>query len=177
MKKIIAMDPGVAGAIVILQDGKILEAHNMPIFKIEKPPKKGKKKPTMQAQVDFKGIFNILEPHFGDNNEKPEIYVEEITHLFGLPSSSNFKLGYAAGVLHAAVQTFADEFYLVPPKKWQAGVWDEADKCLKPNKRVDTGATSKNAFARIFAGYEGKLKSEGIRDAALIAWYGHTGGL
>lgn len=178
-KMIIGCDPGVAGAIVILSpDGKILEAHNMPIFKIEKAPKKGKTKPTMQAQVDFKGIFSIFEPHFGSKAEAaPEIYVEEITHLFGLPSSSNFKLGYAAGVLHAGVQTFADEFYLVPARKWQSAIFIDSDKVLKANKRLDTGATVKKAFKRIFPDYSGKLKSEGIRDAALIAYYGLKGGL
>lgn len=186
---IIGCDPGVAGAIVIMSPfGEILEAHSMPTFDVLKPKKKKKIDPdappkrvsksdvTKRKQIDFKGLFEILDKHFGDGVIPPEIYVEELTHLFGLPSSSNFTLGYAAGVLHAAVQTFADEFYLVSPKKWQSGVFDGLDKRLKDNGRVDTKETAKNAFKRIFPDYKGPY-NEGIRDAALIAYYGLRGGL
>ena len=187
---IIGCDPGVAGGIVVLSPfGEILEAHSMPTFDVIKPKAKKKVNPdappkrvpktessvTKRKQIDFKGLFDILEKHFGPS-QSPEIYIEEITHLFGLPSSSNFTLGYAAGVLHAAVQTFADEFYLVSPKKWQNGVFDGLDKVMKSNGRVDTKETAKNAFKRIFPDYQGKY-NEGIRDAALIAYYGLRGGL
>lgn len=192
MKKIIACDPGAEGAIALISpDGKLLEAYNMPVKEIQKPkvkkkPKKDappKKKPKKESEfsisrmTDYRGLFELLtkiidEHGIGD----VEFFVEEITHLFGLPSSTNFKLGHAAGVLQAAVSTFADEYYLVPVKKWQAGVWTDDDKVLKENGRVDTKATTQKAFNRIFPGWKG-INSDGVRDAALIGYYALNGGL
>lgn len=190
-KTIIAFDPGVEGAIVILSsDGKIKAVFNMPVIETEKP--KAKKKPkkdapakkpkkeslfTVSRTVDFNGVRYLLEPFFLSlRKDECEIYVEEITHLFALPSSTNFKLGHAVGVIHSAIQSFTDEFYLVPVKKWQAGVWIEDDHVLKPNKRIDTKKTTEKAFNRIFPDYDG-INSDGVRDAALIAYFALTGGL
>jgi hypothetical protein len=191
-KKIIACDPGAEGAIALLSpDGSLLAAFNMPVKEIKKPkvkkkPKKDappKKKPKKESEfsvsrlTDYRGLFELLskvtdEHGIGD----VEFYVEEITHLFGLPAATNFKLGHASGVLQAAVSTFADEYYLVPVKKWQAAVWTDADKVFKENGRVDTKATTEMAFNRIFPGWQG-INSDGVRDAALIGWYGLRGGL
>lgn len=191
---IIGCDPGVAGAIVALSEkGELLHAHRMPTYEIIKP--KAKKKPKADAppkkkpkkesdvkislQVDFRALFDLIGPYFTDGplrDEHPEVYIEEITHLFGLPSQTNFKLGHAVGVLTAAVQVYAEEFFIVQPKKWQQGVWIEADMVYKPNKRVNTGETSRNAFNRIFPNWDG-LNTDGVRDAALIAYYALKGGL
>lgn len=187
---IIGCDPGMDGGIVVMScEGEILEAHNMPIFKVQvplkkrkprpnaKPPKKPKKPKQFSEErhVDFSGIRKIFETHVSDFS-RPDIYIEQITHLFGLPSSSNFKLGYAAGVLHGAVQSVVNEFYLVPAKKWHS-ILQPSDMAYKKSGSVDWGITGKNAFSRIFPDYKGELNSEGIRDAALIAYYGLTGGL
>lgn len=192
-RQVIGIDPGVEGAIVILTlNGKISSAYNIPVVETEKP--KAKKKPkkdapfakkpkkesltTITKTVDFEGVRSILKPYLYAClvQDQAEVYIEEITHLFGLPSSTNFKLGHAVGVIQSAIQSYTDEFYLVPIKKWQAGVWDESDMVYKSNKRIDTKATSKNAFKRIFPDYDG-INSDGVRDAALIAWFARTGGL
>jgi hypothetical protein len=185
MKVIIGIDPGIkAGHIIVLsQCAQIVESHPIPTFNIEKAPTKKKLKdptkkaaPRKQAQIDFKELFNVIESLFNKYPEN-EIYIEEISHLFGLPSSSNFRLGYACGVIHAALQTFG-EFYLVPARKWQPAVWEESDKVITKKivkkiekSKTETKPTSLNAFKRIFPDYEEKV-SEGIVDAALIAYYG-----
>lgn len=192
---IIGCDPGVEGAIVVLSsDGKIKAAYNMPFNETEKPkvkkkPRKPKvepdptkkpkkKKPeslfTIKRKVDYPALVELFKGYF-PARINPEIYVEEITHLFNLPSTTNFDLGYGIGILQAAIQTVHNEFYIVPVKKWQAGIWEPQDMVYKENKRVDTKATTKNAFNRIFPDYQG-INSDGVRDAALIAYFGYKDG-
>jgi hypothetical protein len=191
-KIIIACDPGAEGAIVVLSpEGRILQAYNMPVKEIQKPkakkkPKKDappKKKPkkesefTISRMTDYRGLFELLSKIVDEHGiGGVEFYVEEITHLFGLPAATNFKLGHASGVLQAAVSTFADEYYLVPVRKWQGGVWTEDDKVIKKSKRVDPKPTSEKAFNRLFPEWDG-INSDGVRDAALMGWYALNGGL
>jgi hypothetical protein len=192
---IIACDPGMDGGIVVLSpEGEIIEAHNMPTFTVQVPKKKRRprkgaenkappKRPKKEKEfseerhIDFLAIKKIFErftpPVY---SKKPEVYIENFTHLYGLPSSSNFKLGYAVGVLHGAVQSVVDSFYLVPVSKWHS-VLIPSDMAFKADGSVDWGKTAKNAFSRLFPNYQGEHNSEGIRDAALIASYGLNGGL
>lgn len=55
-------------------------------------------------------------------------------------------------------------------------MWIEDDHVLKTNKRIDTKKTTEKAFNRIFPDYDG-INSDGVRDAALIAYFALTGGL
>ncbi len=182
-KKVCGIDIGMEGGIVILNDDRIWKAIKMPIFEIEKGTGKKKK---MQKQIDFQEIFNFLYPIVNENKDI-EIYVEEVTHLFGLPSSSNFRLGYASGVVHGVLQALG-EFYLIKPSQWQK-VWQVWDKKFQRNKdgslkltpsgkeKLNTKATSLSAAKRIFPHDDftipgGKVPHSGIVDAALIAYQG-----
>lgn len=184
----VGIDPGMNGGFAILIDGKIHALHKMPIFEVETVKNKKKKK---VKHLDVEAIYKILEPLF--KNDKPEVYVEELTHLFGLPSSSNFKLGYAVGIVHGILQTLGD-FYLIHQKKWQQ-IWDAEDieheidkktgkvKMVKRGKskqpKIDTKATSLNCASRIYLNSCDNFIPEGCRkphdgciDALLIATYG-----
>ncbi|MBE9542548.1 MAG: hypothetical protein IMF01_09535 [Proteobacteria bacterium] len=179
MKIILGVDPGSSGGLCTMDmDGNILELHKMPIFEIDTGKVKKGGKPKMRKQIDFRGLFNILEPIYKSN--EVEAYTEEITHLFGLPSSSNFTLGYACGVVHSALQTFG-EFYLVKPRLWQKEVWQEVDYVHKLTKsgakKIDPKPTSKACADRLykldtFIPKGGRKPHDGLMDAALIAEYG-----
>lgn len=179
MDVILGIDPGVSGGICLMDmDKNILEMHRMPFFEIEKGKSKKTKKALMQKQIDFRALFNILEPIYKEH--KVEAFIEEITHLFALPSSSNFRLGYACGIVHAALQTFGD-FYLVKPKLWQSEIWIEDDYSHKLTKKgikkIDPKSTSKNSALRLYPS-EGFIPKgcrslhDGIMEAALIGVYG-----
>lgn len=189
---VIGIDPGVEGAIVLLSpDGKILKAFNMPILTKEvpkkarkpkkdaPPPKKPKKENpfTIERTCDFEGICQLIKhikAHVKELYEADDVdvFVESISHLFNLPSVTNFKLGHAMGVTHSALYSLGQDFYLVPTKKWQAVVWRSEDKT---DKALATKAKTKNAFEDTFPGYDG-INSDGVRDAALIAYCGLRGG-
>jgi len=179
-KFFLGIDPGVAaGGISLLDEqGKLLEIHKIPTFTIETGRKTTNGNKKKQTQIDFRALFDILDPIY----QKGEVhaYVEEITHLFGLPSSSNFKLGYACGVVHAALQTFGD-FYLVSPKTWQSEIWVPGDIIYKmtksSQKRTDPKPTSKRAAQRLYPDESfilprGKAFHDGAAEATLIAEYG-----
>lgn len=182
----IGIDPGMSGGIAILIDGKIHALHKMPVFEIEVIKNKKKSK---QKHLDVDAIYNILRPAF--KNDKPNVYVEELTHLFGLPASSNFKLGYSVGVIHGVLQTLG-EFYLIHQKKWQQ-IWDQEDithetdrktgktKMVRRGKstqpKINTKETSLNCAKRHYPGESlvhigGKKPQDGCVDALLIATFG-----
>lgn len=189
MSKIdVGIDPGMSGGIVILVDGAIHAIHKMPIFEVDVVKNKKKSK---QKHLDVPRLFEILRPLYINN--KPDVYVEELTHLFGLPASSNFKLGYSVGAIHGVLQTLG-EFYLIHQKKWQQ-IWDPSDityeidkktgkvKMAKRGKtskpKVNTKETSLNCARRLYPGHDllaegGRVPHDGCVDALLIATYGRT---
>jgi len=178
MSKIaIGIDPGMSGGVAVLVDGKPHKVYKMPVFQAEGSKAK---------HIDAGALIAILEPVFKNNT--PTVYMEELTHLHGLPATSNFKLGYSYGIIQGILQTFG-EFYLVSPRKWQNGVWKDQDKVYKKNKygnldktkagkpKVNTKATSFNAANRIwpdgnFLHDGGRVAHDGCIDALLIAYYG-----
>ena len=188
MNCVIGIDPGVEGAIVVLSpDGKIIQAYNMPflskqVLKKKRkpkpdalPPKKPKKENpfTYERTCDFVGINQIIGYIKKNHGPEMDIYVENITHLFGLPSATNFKLGHAVGVIYSALTSQESDFYLLPTKKWQDAVWSKEEKAMKDAKKKEK---TELAFERLFPGYTG-INSDGVRDAALIAYAGLRGGV
>lgn len=189
MSKIdVGIDPGMSGGIIILVDDAIHAIHKMPIFEIDVVKNKKKSK---QKHLDVHGLYDILRPLYINN--KPDVYVEELTHLFGLPASSNFKLGYSVGAIHGVLQTLG-EFYLIHQKKWQQ-IWDAKDivheidkttgkiKMVKRGKtaqpKINTKATSLNCARRLYPDHDllhdgGRVPHDGCIDALLIAAYGRT---
>lgn len=176
------------GGIVILVDGAIHELHKMPVFEIDVVKNKKKKK---QKHLDVAKINNILSPLFLNN--KPDVYVEELTHLFGLPASSNFKLGYSVGIIHGILQTLGD-FYMIHQKKWQQ-IWEPQDivyeidkktgktKMVKRGKssqpKINTKQTSLNCARRLYPDHDlladgCRVPHDGYIDALLIATFGRS---
>lgn len=180
------VDPGMSGGIVILVDGAIHAIHKMPVFEIDVVKNKKKSK---QKHIDIHKIYDILRPLYINN--EPDVYIEELTHLFGLPASSNFKLGYSVGAIHGALQTLG-EFYMIHQKKWQQ-IWEPEDivheidkktgktKMVKRGKssqpKINTKATSLNCARRLYPDHDflhegGRVPHDGCIDALLIATYG-----
>lgn len=180
MKITLGIDPGIAagGIVALADDLTIIGKDVMPTFLIELDSKKKDGSNKTEKQIDFKELFNIVQRYH--NEYEVDTYVERITHLFGLPGSSNFRLGYACGVIHACLQTFGD-FHMVKPRIWQNKIWIENDIVKKPGtNKKDTKLTTLNAASRIFpdecftATERAKKPHDGIVDAALIAFYGRN---
>jgi hypothetical protein len=165
---IIGIDPGIKGAIAFYDPTtKHLQTFKMPTFE---QPKKGKGNETF---VDVKALRKFIVPH----KEVP-VFIEDIHSIFGTSASSNFKMGYNLGMLHATLDQLIGQYYLVSPTMWQKDVWIDADVVKKTTtKRTDTKATSLNAAKRIFPAHNFIPQGcwtpdDGLVDAALIAFYG-----
>ena len=190
----IGIDIGMSGGLAILKDGKIHSLHKMPTFEVNTGKKitKGKKKgqDKMENHIDAPALHDILCPYFDGmpRHATPNVFVETVTHLFNLPSSSNFKLGYAAGVVHGVLQTLG-EFYLIKPSQWQKifrpdDIVQETIKGIpqetasgKPKK--DTKKTAMACAKRLYPEYDfkalgGVTQIDGMVDALLIATHGES---
>ena len=183
MSLIIAFDPGLQGAICLLEDGKIKELHTMPIFEIELTTKLKSGKLKKRKYVDSEGIKKVIKWH-----QDAQYFIEQVRSLHGMSAQSNFSMGHGLGVVEGCVRMIADHYFLIKPQEWQKKVWIESDYVYnivyngtKKKKTRDTKATSLNAAQRIFPD-ETFLKSkrssvphDGMVDAALIAWSQYIG--
>lgn len=108
------------------------------------------------------------------------VVIEKVHAIFGAGAKSTFEFGRSAGIVESIVCALGLPFTMVPPKVWQKEMWSGVDKVMKPNKSVDTKATSLVAAKRLFPNSvltdTGKPKSkkahDGIVDAILLAEYG-----
>ncbi len=188
---IIGIDSGLDGAICIMgetQSEIIFELHRMPTLSITaalkgkalaKAKKEGKPLTKQIKEIDPTELAGIL-----DKYPDTKVYIEDVVSFFGLPASSNFRLGYSIGVIHSVLRVLEIPYHLVKPKAWQKAIWIDSDIVLREKvkesikqSKTDTKATSLNAALRIFPDVSFiskgcRVPSDGLIDAALIAHYG-----
>lgn len=94
-------------------------------------------------------------------SEQVVAVMEDVHSIFGSSAKSTFAFGEIKGLLRGLLIANEIPYSLVPPKLWQAGVWDHCDmvvsfKTVKrgdkevKQKVVDTKATTFNAARRLF---------------------------
>lgn len=163
---IIGIDPGAQGGICLLGLDDGIDLYRMPLFEEVINGKKVK-------HISVNKLEKILSPHV---RWCQGIYVEDVHSIYGTSAASNFKMGYNLGMLHSLLDRLFGEYFLIRPKQWQK-VWVESDKVYRPNKRIDTKATSLNAAKRLFPKEtfipDGcRSPHDGVVDATLIAYNG-----
>ena len=146
------IDPGKSGAVVFLENKKIIYQTKMPVI--------GK-------EINCIRIYDLIKSY------KPShIYVE---HSQAIPrtfsTSSAFSFGMSFGIIIGIVSVVLIPFTLVKPKVWQKTMWQGTSTDIKPKER------SLVASMRLFPDHnfvlEGcKKPHDGIIDAALIALWG-----
>lgn len=162
MSKVIGIDPGSKGAVVVLDERGVIDSS----FTFLKGTK----------EIDYELIammFNSYKPA-----EDYIVGIEEVHAIYGSAAKATFNFGHICGFLRACCYCNDLNHILVPPKTWQKFVWINEDIVFKKNsKKVDTKATSLNAAGRLFpnqsfrATKRSTTSHDGIVDAALIAYY------
>ena len=162
MSKVIGIDPGSKGAVVVLDERGVIDSS----FTFLKGTK----------EIDYELIammFNGYKPA-----EDYIVGIEEVHAIYGSAAKATFNFGHICGFLRACCYCNDLNHILVPPKTWQKFVWINEDIVFKKNsKKVDTKATSLNAAGRLFpnqsfrATKRSTTSHDGIVDAALIAYY------
>jgi len=106
---IIGIDPGISGAICILNDGKITEIYEMPTM-ID-----GKKN---KRQVNGAEITNIINKELV-NKKDAKVVIEHVSAMPGQGVTSMFNFGQSFGVLKGICAALKLPVYFIRPVKWK----------------------------------------------------------
>ena len=156
---IFGIDPGVSGAISILENKKVVEVFDMPTMIDGKKNKK---------QVNGSQVTNIIKERLNKerlNNDKEIIVVvEHVNAMPGQGVTSMFNFGQSFGVIKGICSALSLPIYFVRPTKWKKHF-----NLIKTNKDA-----SRTKVIEVYPEISSKLsrkKDSNKADAILIARY------
>ena len=106
---IIGIDPGISGAISILENKKILEVYDTPTMIDGKKNKK---------QINGAQVTNIIKERLKDGKEVI-VVVEQVNAMPGQGVTSMFNFGQSFGVIKGICAALSLPIYFVRPTKWK----------------------------------------------------------
>ena len=151
---VIGIDPGINGAISIIENKKILEVYDTPTM-IE--GKKNKK------QINGAQVTNIIKERIKDQKEVI-VVVEHVNAMPGQGVTSMFNFGQSFGVIKGICAALNLPIYFVRPTKWK-----KYFNLIKTNKDA-----SRTKVIEAYPEISNKLhrkKDSNRADAILIALY------
>ena len=107
--KILGIDPGLSGAIAILEKKKVLNLFDMPVMA------EGKKN---KRQLNSAQLVRIIK----DNTEKNEeivVVVEQVNAMPGQGVTSMFNFGQTFGAIKGVCAALELPIFFVRPSKWK----------------------------------------------------------
>ena len=108
---IFGIDPGVSGAISILENKKVIEIYDMPTMIDGKKNKK---------QVNGSQVTNIIKERLNKDKDKEIIVVvEHVNAMPGQGVTSMFNFGQSFGVIKGVCSALSLPIYFVRPTKWK----------------------------------------------------------
>ena len=107
--KIIGIDPGLSGAIAILQEKKVLNIFDMPVMS------EGKKN---KRQLNSAQLVNIIKENKNDN-EEIIVVVEQVNAMPGQGVTSMFNFGQTFGAIKGISAALNLPIFFVRPSKWK----------------------------------------------------------
>jgi crossover junction endodeoxyribonuclease RuvC len=147
--RIIGIDPGATGALVLLEDGKPIEWTAMPTIKI-----------GSATRVAASELSYWLESSFASH-----VYVESTHAMPGQGVTSMFNFGHSCGVIMGVIGAMAFAHTMVTPQAWKkaAGLIG-TDKDAARARAIQLWPSWRDL--------DKKGKGQALADAALIANYG-----
>ena len=153
---IFGIDPGVSGAISILENKKVIEVFDMPTMIDGKKNKK---------QVNGAQVTNIIKERLDSEKEKEiVVVVEHVNAMPGQGVTSMFNFGQSFGVIKGICSALSLPIYFVRPIKWKKHF-----NLIKTNKDA-----SRTKVIEVYPEISSKLhrkKDSNKADAILIARY------
>ena len=107
--KIIGIDPGLSGAIAILENNKVLGIFEMPVMS------EGKKN---KRQLNSALLVNILKDNIS-NNEEISVVIEQVNAMPGQGVTSMFNFGQTFGAIKGICAALQLPIFFVRPSKWK----------------------------------------------------------
>ena len=155
---LIGIDPGLTGAIAILEDKKVLNIYEMPVMA---EGKKNKKQLNSAQLVSF-----IKE--YANNNNDVVVIVEQVNAMPGQGVTSMFNFGQTFGAIKGICAALKLPIFFVRPLKWKKHYeLVNSSKDSSRTKAIEMYPTLSNQLA--------KKKDVNKSDAILIArFYSET---
>ena len=107
--RIIGIDPGLSGAIAILDQKKVVSIFDMPVMS------EGKKN---KRQLNSAQLVSIMKEH-KNNNEEMAVVVEQVNAMPGQGVTSMFNFGQSFGAIKGVCAALNLPIYFVRPSKWK----------------------------------------------------------
>ena len=152
--RIIGIDPGLSGAIAILDGLKIFDIFDMPIMS------EGKKN---KNQLNSAQLVNIINKHILPSGDT-FVIVEQVSAMPGQGVTSMFNFGQSFGILKGICSAMHLSMYFVRPAKWK-----KYFNLIKSEK--DASRTKAIEIFPYFSTNLSKKKDANKADAILIASY------
>lgn len=150
---ILGIDPGLSGAVAILNDGQLVE-----IVDIE----------AAESRINCAHLASLMHKH------QPEFAIcELVSSRLGQGVTSTFTFGHALGSITGVLSALGVPYLLIRPQAWQGhfGIRSSSkDKVIHKQEIADL-AQSLYPAASLY-GPRGGLR-DGRSDALLLARYGH----
>ena len=150
----IGVDPGMSGAVAILENERLIQVFDMPTVEIEV---NGKRKRRISPEMLVSEIGMYVD-------DCRCAYIEKVSAMPGQGVSSMFAFGEALGLVRGVFAGLRVPQHLVPPATW------------KRDLKVPTGKDGSRAMAAqlwpLNASEFKRVKDDGRAEAALIALWG-----
>ena len=107
--KIIGIDPGLSGAIAILENKNVLKLFDMPVMA------EGKKNKT---QLNSAQLVNIIKENINKSDDVA-VVVEQVNAMPGQGVTSMFNFGQTFGAIKGVCAALNLPIFFVRPSKWK----------------------------------------------------------
>ena len=107
--KIIGIDPGLSGAIAVVQNNKVLAIYDMPVMAEGKKNKK---------QLNSAQLVNIIRENT-ENEDEIAVVVEQVNAMPGQGVTSMFNFGQTFGAIKGICAALKLPIFFVRPSKWK----------------------------------------------------------
>ena len=150
---LIGIDPGLTGAIAILEDKKVLNIYEMPVMAEGKKNKK---------QLNSAQLVTLIKEYANNNNDDVVVIVEQVNAMPGQGVTSMFNFGQTFGAIKGICAALKLPIFFVRPLKWKKHYeLVNSSKDSSRTKAIEMYPTLSNQLA--------KKKDVNKSDAILIA--------
>ena len=106
---VIGIDPGLSGAIAVLEEKRVLGIFDMPVMA------EGKKN---KRQLNSAQLVNVIKANI-NQNEEISVVVEQVNAMPGQGVTSMFNFGQTFGAIKGVCAALKLPIYFVRPSKWK----------------------------------------------------------
>jgi crossover junction endodeoxyribonuclease RuvC len=154
MSLTIGIDPGMKGAVAIIDDkGNLIEVWDMPVVEV----KVGK---SLKSRISPELLANELRVF----DDAKMAYMEAVSSSPQMGVSSAFAFGEGFGIVKGVLAALGIPCQLVPPAKWKRDMQLNASKDGSRAKAIQLWPAQAGEFKRV--------KDDGRAEAALIGKWG-----